>query len=896
MGQDKPASRLTHLLLNGLPFLPVLLVLPAWWLLGADLGFFLGWWLTLILLGVIGWPLASRFLADASLGYLPAKALGLALLSLAAWLAGYLHLLPLRRWSLLPLAALLALLWLGKPARSTIAACWRQPDFRARIGILETFFGLLLLIWAFARGLKPELDSLEKFMDVAFMSSIWRSGSLPALDPWLAGHSVNYYYFGQYVYALLARLTGISIPVAYNLGLATTFAMTGGLSFALGSTLLQLARQLGLRLKRGAETAGGLVTAILVTVAGNSHSFFYNPAAPGHRLLQALEQLGWKLGDLTADFWFADATRFIGYNPDTTDKTIHEFPFYSFLVADLHAHLVNLAFVLLLLTVLAQYLAHIVRQSPAGHQPAPGRTALGGWLADTVQDGYLALLAGLLAIFMMGNYWDFAIYLVVSAMVLLFAGLVRTGRLASARGGLVFTGQILLLLVIFLKLNQPIPALGAWLAACVMNHGLLVFLPQAEALPQAGARLSWLLFLAHLLALPFNLAFDPIAKTIARTVSHTPLYQLVVLWGPHVLAGLIFLGFLLWQQSRHRGPVRLPLRRFSGVSMEQPEPVPVWQTQPAPPARRTFAAWLLQLNRVDLLQAGLLLCALGLLLVPEWIYVVDIYSGDYKRANTMFKFTYQAFVLLSLVWGYAIVRLAGQGNTRLEQRHPGQGENQGRRPMKRRRERQVRRGLAVALAVLAIAPAWYPLPAARQWLGEFSRANYRGLDGLAVLADKDSADIDGEESGELADDLAAIAWLNKQVSGQPVILEADGSSYTDYCRISAFTGLPTVLGWETHEWLWRTSAEHPDAYGSVVLPRQEAVRVLYTGSDQVVRQQLIDQYQIRYIIIGNLERAKYGETDAAGQWQTTVRSDLLEEFGVVVFTAPSLEIIGVTVG
>ncbi len=973
MLQKSSAAEQLRPLFNLVLLLPVLLVLAAGWLLGDDSGAFFIWWLTLSGLGLTVWPLLSRFMPGATRGFLPAKALGLALLALLSWQCGYLHLLPLRQWSLLLLALPLAASWLWRPGRELILTDWRSPAFRLSLISAESFFAALLLIWTFARGLKPELDSLEKFMDVAYMSSIWRGSSLPAQDPWLAGHSINYYYFGQYVYAMLARLTAIRVPVAYNLGMATTFAMTGSLSFAVGGLLPVLARRLGLALKRGAELAGGLVTAFLVTLAGNSHAFFYHPDAPGYHILQAMQKAGWPTGDLTVPFWFADSTRFIGYNPDTTDKTIHEFPFYSFLVADLHAHLINLTFVLLLLCILAAYLATVrpagaglsaiaktARQiagpgqapippaynrhvtsahaynrqaTPAGAAawPASGIQAL--WaeaatlLRQTLLDRPLALIGMLLAIFMMGNYWDFAIYLAVSTAVLFVSALRQTGW-CSWRGLIMLIGQMILLLLVYLKVAQPLVALAAWLAVLILNHLLAARFMPPDALVWTGLRLSWLFVLAHAIALPFNLSFEPMAKSIRATASRTPLFQLLILWGPHILAGLLFMAFLIWQfwrlnrqrpishpgQNGEQNPDResrdpllqpggmqsLPVRHVAGQAGlsgdDQTNPVvrPVVRRPLADDSARWMQAgsphhpWyehLLRQNPLDILVAVLYLAALGLLIVPELVYVVDIYSGDYKRANTMFKFTYQAFVLLGIVWGYALVRLtavsAETGNkTVAEPRGAG----------------IFRISLACVLGLLLLIPAWYPWPAASQWLGPLGRANYRGLDGLAVLADKDSSDIPGAMAGELADDLAAIAWLNQHVQGQPVILEADGPSYTDYCRISVFTGLPTVFGWETHEWLWRTSSRQADAYGKLVLPRQDDIRELYTGTDQVVRQALLDRYQIRYIVIGSLEMAKYGENGPDDNWQSSVQAELLQEFGTVVFAAPTLQIIEVTAG
>jgi uncharacterized membrane protein len=99
-------------------------------------------------------------------------------------------------------------------------------------------------------------------------------------------------------------------------------------------------------------------------------------------------------------------------------------------------------------------------------------------------------------------------------------------------------------------------------------------------------------------------------------------------------------------------------------------------------------------------------------------------------------------------------------------------------------------------------------------------------------------------------DKEIIDYLNKNISGQPLILEAQGDSYTDYERISAFTGLPTVAGWWVHQWLWRGSAD-------VVGKRIPDIVEIYEGKDIGKTRELLKKYHIKYVIVSSLERQKY---------------------------------------
>jgi uncharacterized membrane protein len=116
--------------------------------------------------------------------------------------------------------------------------------------------------------------------------------------------------------------------------------------------------------------------------------------------------------------------------------------------------------------------------------------------------------------------------------------------------------------------------------------------------------------------------------------------------------------------------------------------------------------------------------------------------------------------------------------------------------------------------------------------------HYQGLDGLSWLRKQTPGDY------------AAILWLRNNVVGQPVILEAVGESYTTYGRISTFTGLPTVLGWRVHEWLWRGGFDIPGQ-------RTTEVKLIYEQPQSAQAHQLLNQYKVQYIIIGSKEREAY---------------------------------------
>jgi uncharacterized membrane protein len=115
--------------------------------------------------------------------------------------------------------------------------------------------------------------------------------------------------------------------------------------------------------------------------------------------------------------------------------------------------------------------------------------------------------------------------------------------------------------------------------------------------------------------------------------------------------------------------------------------------------------------------------------------------------------------------------------------------------------------------------------------------------------------------------------MNSHISGQPTILEAQGDSYTDYERISSNTGLPTVFGWTVHEWLWRGTYD-------IVPPRIADVENLYQSKDMTKTKQLLKEYHIQYVYIGDMEWTKYPNLD----------EQKFNELGKVVYQNSSVKI------
>ncbi len=679
------------------------------------------WWLMLFGLGLIFLPLNFKIFSKFwDRGWIFSKVLGIVAISYLVFLSGRFRFLPFFQETIF-LAILLILgvnvWWLKQENRlknfkEGVKSSWR------RFILEELLFFMTLLAWALVRGFQPDIEGLEKFMDFGFVNSILRSSWFPPKDMWFAGESINYYYFGHLQAAVLTKLSGLDSAITYNLMIATIFALTFTGVFSLASNLVFLVLK-SLKPKTWnlkPIILAGLISTFLLTLGGNLHTIVY------------------VLKDGKDKYWYPDATRFIGYRPNNpNDKTIHEFPSYSFVVADLHGHMNDIPTVLLFLAIL------LVLGLDLTERKLNKKLKIENWKLK------IPPTAWLLAVMYMTNSWDFPIYGILFALFTLFLTL-KKGK-------------------------DKRRALVDWIV-----RGLVV------------------LILAIVFALPFAISFEPMAQGIAFVRAHSLWWQLLILWG------------FFWFVS-----VSFWILVIKSLATDH------W------PARRSLSEGGL-LTTSDLFVLSATVWATILIIIPEIIYIKDIYVPEYHRANTMFKLVYQSFILYSLSAGYIFWR--AKEILKPSILHP-----------------------LYSILFLAgfSAQMIYPYFAVNGYYG--SLKNYRGLYGLNFL------------KRLYPDNYRAVLWLKNNVKGQPVILEAVGDSYTHYNHVSALTGLPTVEGWLVHEWLWRGGYDQPGS-------RAAEVEAVYQGADENYARRILEKYQVKYVVIGPLEREKYPRLDEArfSQW------------------------------
>ena len=706
------------------------LILATIPLLGADNVPFLKWWLMVLILGLGYYPLgAVLFSSLRDRGYIFSKVLGIGLAGFLTWVLVVCGAAKFTSGAVIAVTAVsMALCWIlyiKKAEKKTL-------DLDLVLGE-ELIFLAFFLLWTYFAGFRPEAKGTEKFMDYGFMAAMTRSDTLPARDLWYSAGNMNYYYGGQYYAVFLTKLSFTRIQETYNLMRTLVAAFAFVLPFNL---VFHMIREIPRKVKAvpgWIAALGGLLTGAAVSLAGNMHYVLYGLFGDVFKLS------GYE------DYWFPNSTRYIGHNPLTDDQCIHEFPSYSFVLGDLHAHVVNVMFVLLTVGILYAWMKGIREREEEGQVFSVKKLLL---------EPAVIACGVLTGIFHWTNYWDFVIYTTAALICIFFTAMYRYRGQAKA------------------------------VAAATVLQTAEVFV------------------LGTLAALPFTSSFETMVSGIAFSKYHTVLYQFLILWGlPFALVLILLLAVLIKYLRAYRGPGRFR-EFFRRVSLSD-----------------TFALIL-----------GI--CGIGLVLIPELIYVRDIYENGYARSNTMFKLTYQAFILFGMAMAYAIVRLLLW------------------------KGRKLARTLGAAGLAMVLLTCGYFGYSVKCWFGNvLDVSGYRCLDATAYL------------ENVYPEDAAAIRWLNENVEGNPVVLEANGDSYSDYCRVSAMTGLPTVLGWYVHEWLWRGDTADLNE-------KSAEIQTIYTSGDREAVEELLEKYEVEYIFVGSCEREKYGEN---------LNEDLLRSLGEEVF-------------
>jgi YYY domain-containing protein len=681
------------------------------------------WWLILLFLGLIIFPLVSRMcgrLPDK--GYSISKILGLLVLTYFSWLLASLHILKFGYLNISVALLLLLVLsfYLGRKNLSL-----KNLPLKSML-VSEAIFTVAFALFLVYLRYKPDIfyAYTEDFMDFAFLQSIMRSGYFPPADPWLAGTSLPYYYGGQLLTAILTMITKVPSSISYNLAVAMFFGLVACASYGIVFNVTR-------------RKLYGFVALVFVSLAGfisgvfQLFAFVFHHDLLGHSATGAHSFLDWLLHfDVSA-----------GVIPHTGNL----YPYAAFLQGELHAHAMSIPFQLMYITLMFSLLKRGDDDVKSGR-------------LDSLLTVFILGIS--LGFFIFVNTWDYPIYAAFTVLTFIFF------KLNLNEKGIL--GVILVSLVLYV----PYFVTRDWGGA----HGVGIVHVRTDL----G---DFVELFALFLFVVFSFFYVSYRGRLFKRQKVILMMVLAV-----IIASVSFL--LDFQLLLLLIPLIL---------------VPLYSIFKAREKKDT--------------EFMLLLVLMGALvmLFCEVFFIADAMPSPFERFNTVMKFYLPVWVFLGIASAYTVFWMLGNIKGRLK---------------------------AVWIAVLLVLVLACMIQSVGQTIGWASgKRDYFGinrgtLDGVAYV--KIIAPSDYE----------AIQWINGHIKGQPVILEAPGATYQFSSYVSTMTGLPTVVGWQSHEVIWRGSWDK-------VAGRDMDVDNIYQSPDSDEALALLRKYNVEYIYVGKLEKERY---------------------------------------
>jgi YYY domain-containing protein len=792
------------------------------------------WYLTILILGLFTYPLVrTAFPGLADHGYPLARIVGLLLWAWLAWMAGSIG---------FSYSKLIIAVALGVIVLLGVWLAWRQRvDLKRELkehwkyflmveGIFLSFFLLDLLIRIGNPDLWHPSKGGERPMDFAYFNAVLKSTSFPPYDPWFAGGYINYYYYGYVIVGTPVKLLGIVPSIAYNFILPTLFACLAVAAFSVGWNIMASVRAIkaekssatealselpephdsifGSRFIAGISSSAAMVLLGNLGVVRMLYQGFQQVTAPGgvidkanifQRIIWTIEgfskvlvgsgHLPFGLGN-----WYWDPSRIL---PSQSGDPITEFPLFTFIYSDLHAHMIAL-----MITVLAVAWALSVVVARARWK-------------NTIDAAITLLLGGLvIGALKPTNTWDFYTYMILGAVTLAYTvwryANVSWVPIASsdwARRLIVTAGAVAVLIGAALLFYQP------------FSRWFLLDPTYTKMSLWKGGRSDLSSYLTHWGLFLFFI-FSWMTWETRQWLAETPVSALRKLrpYRDLIIGGLVvFLIVLIAQQGWVMSSSQD--QPWKGVTI-------LWLALPL----ATWAAILLFRPGTPDAQR-MVLFMIGTSLLLTMVVEMIVMGGDIGRMNTVFKIYNQAWVMLGLSAAAAFGLLLNEIGKWLH---------------------GWRVGWQIAAGALLAGSALFLLMGGMGKIRDrMTDSAPHTLDSMTYMAYATYNEFNSDLT--LSEDYRAIRWMQENVQGSPVIVEAApaGIQYTWLGRFSIYTGLPDVIGWEWHQIQQRL------LFTDTVKGRGVEEDAFYSTTDASAARAFLQKYNVRYIIVGQLERAKY---------------------------------------
>ena len=577
----------------------------------------LRWLITVEIIGLAAFPLAFYLLPRlADRGFTLSKPFGILLVSYLFWVLGLAHIPTIQ-----PIAIALVLLMAAASAYIAYRNLYDLREFVRRewrmLVIAEAVFLVFFIGWALFRSYDPFINHTEQPMDLALLSASINSQVGHPEDPWLRGESISYYYFGYWMMGAISQISAVSSNIAYNLAMALIPAMAAMGIFGLVVNMVRMDKA-----RWGYAVVAGIAAALFLGIVSNlegvlefmrlngmgSQGFYDWIRINGLDGPADMPPQSWTPPDF---WWWFHASRVINTFDGIhyIDNTIQEFPFFSFLLGDMHPHVMSIPFVLLFVGI-----ALNIYRLPADF-----------WRNYRSVYPYAIVIMAAMVLGGLGfnNLWDMP------------------------------TFAALLIGVLALRAYREGNDIRQSFALALFPIGLAVIV------------------LAILMYSPYLLDINAGVNGIGVVVTHTRAVHMFIVWGLFLTAVAPFLLATFWQTTVQRdwaaqgftalalafvpwllwalaylpsdGSIQEAIGRFIGI-------LPLTGLAAIGVYNALYLAR--QENEGGRLFATLLaVLGLGLIIGAEFLFIRDFFNN---RGNTVFKLYYQAWILLAAASAFAV--------------------------------------------------------------------------------------------------------------------------------------------------------------------------------------------------------------------------------------------------
>lgn len=690
--------------------------------------------------------------------------------------------------------------------------------FAKKVLLIEVICILLYFTYLYFRGFHSDIIDTERFMDLHLYTSAAKTEFFPFTDGWNSTETVNYYYYGYFVFGFINKILASFIPytMGYHFVFGIIFANTLTLSFALVFLITK-------------SKIFAFIAALLVAISGNFH------------YVNCIAETSNKNQSVTEECWYSSATRII-LDPGIEDAyTINEFPMYSFLVGDLHPHVIAISFFLVALIFL-----YLILKSKKIYFP------------------YFAIFIFLIANAFVINTWDFMTLGLLFAIIIFYKVgynlfFIFKHRYRKHRQKMNSTSlEDSLHNDSSQSKNNLLNKIKYFFSSNIKNKHLpyrnIFILGVLSFSALISPFVLFFPFVKHYQSPAAGIGFIPSyidgleeieGKELSREYQYPSTYEFLFgIWGLYIFAGVIFLTYLAALNKYTKGVMFVTFTFFLAV---------------------------------------LLVIFTELFFVKELFHITN---PKYFRANTVFKLGYHAFILFGLSFGiisafvwqsFKSVRknIVGVMLTNIVMffifayvfavcLYPYFAIKQVFDPYIPIKIHEVNRFIKFPVINTEQSIVFEERPCTDSTITNQQKQKQKPftLDGMHYMCSRSIGDVE------------AIEWINTNVHTRSVILEAADKSYSYYGRIGVNTGMINVFNWYTHQWTWRF--HYPEGYndwyeikkaqkeGIVVNTGTEGfnekendIQRIYETENKAEVARLVDKYNIQYIYIGNLEREKY---------------------------------------